>query len=239
MEKKKLLLVSGGLDSTVLAYKMKRNNENFEALTIKTDSIIGDLEEKKSRFFMDDINVNLHILDLSSSMKNFIGIYIPDLPPITTFRWPDDIWQKSSLAGDSAGTLFGLTSAAVYALQHGFSGIVYGVHSDDRAQFSENNREYFDMLAKLISIETGKEFNIETPFIELTKAEIIDLGMRLGVNLSQTHSCSHKVQCGECHACQERIKAFSKSNVHDMTTYESGKISLSAKTKEKNKIRRK
>jgi len=220
MEKRNgLLLTSGGPDSTVLAYMLKQNNIDISALVIKTDEEVGKFEEKKASYFMNKLNIKLETLDIIQAATSIIYPTTQPIPitenfiPINPFRGiPGEVphFKNHHLAGEFGGTLFGLSIAIAYALQKGIDTIYYGIQGDDKDQFNENNREYFETLSKLVEIETGKNFKILTPLIEFSKSEVIKLGDTLGVELSKTHSCADKIEshCGTCGSCKARKKAF-------------------------------
>jgi 7-cyano-7-deazaguanine synthase len=68
----------------------------------------------------------------------------------------------------------------------------------------------------------GAEFHIRTPLIDLTKAEIIRLGISLGVDYSLTWSCYDPIEglaCGACDSCQLRRKGFEQAGVADPIRY--------------------
>jgi len=67
--------------------------------------------------------------------------------------------------------------------------------------------------------------NIHTPLIKLTKAEIIQKGLGLGVDYGMTHSCynpgENGMSCGVCDSCQLRLKGFQQAGVQDPIEYSS------------------
>lgn len=79
----------------------------------------------------------------------------------------------------------------------------------------------FEALAN-VATAPGEPWRIRAPLIDLTKAEIIALGTRLGVDYALTHSCYDPVgdrACGQCDACQLRRKGFLEAGISDPTRY--------------------
>lgn len=78
------------------------------------------------------------------------------------------------------------------------------------------------MLATKVGVE-GKPLQIKTPLIDMTKAEIVQLGMRLGVDYSATVSCYQAnvdgEACGRCDSCRLRRKGFEDAQMEDPTRY--------------------
>jgi 7-cyano-7-deazaguanine synthase len=78
-------------------------------------------------------------------------------------------------------------------------------------------------LAIKATVEGRLKITIETPLIHMTKAEIISLGISLGVDYSMTHSCydpsTEGLACGFCDSCILRKKGFIEAGVKDTTRY--------------------
>lgn len=119
------------------------------------------------------------------------------------------------------GAGIALSLAASYAAEIGASHLFYAIHKDD-AVFRENNYELFNLLSKAISIELGREFNIHTPFLNKSKAEVLKIGFELGLPINETWSCASNstIHCGWCEPCQDRQNAFKVNGFVDKTVYE-------------------
>ena len=86
--------------------------------------------------------------------------------------------------------------------------------------------EAFEKMANLATaaaVQDKGKYTIHTPIIEMSKAEIIQTGMQLGVNYSLTHSCYDPAEdskpCGKCDSCQLRLKGFKQANLTDPVEY--------------------
>ena len=78
----------------------------------------------------------------------------------------------------------------------------------------------FEALANVATRAGG--FTVHAPLIEMTKAQIIELGTRLGVDYGETHSCYDPIEgaaCGRCDACLLRKKGFAEAGIADPTRY--------------------
>ncbi|MBV8760680.1 MAG: 7-cyano-7-deazaguanine synthase, partial [Deltaproteobacteria bacterium] len=78
----------------------------------------------------------------------------------------------------------------------------------------------FEALANVATRAGG--FTVHAPLIALTKAQIIELGTRLGVDYGETHSCYDPIEgaaCGRCDACLLRKKGFAEAGIADPTRY--------------------
>ncbi|RBP53215.1 7-cyano-7-deazaguanine synthase QueC [Arenicella xantha] len=102
--------------------------------------------------------------------------------------------------------------------------IFIGANAVDYSGYPDCRPEYIDAFQQLANLATktgvgGHTIRIEAPIIQLTKAEIIREGMRLGVDYSQTISCYNprtdgKV-CGECDSCRIRAAGFAAAGMPD------------------------
>lgn len=116
-----------------------------------------------------------------------------------------------------------LALALAWAESVGAGEIFVGVNVLDASGYPDCRPAFvraFEALAQVATRAGG--FRIRAPLIELTKAEIIALGMRLGVDYALTHSCydpQGAAACGRCDACILRRKGFIEAGVADPTRY--------------------
>ena len=116
-----------------------------------------------------------------------------------------------------------LSVAASYAEAIGAQDIFIGVSQVDYSGYVDCRQEFIDSMEKTINLGTvmGAEKNqpikIHAPFINMTKAEEINLGVELGVDFGLTWSCYNggEKPCGTCDSCLLRAKAFAEAEVTD------------------------
>jgi 7-cyano-7-deazaguanine synthase len=87
--------------------------------------------------------------------------------------------------------------------------------------FPDSSREFLDEFGALVQLGLGHPLEIVTPFAELTKADVLELGRDLA--LQHTFSCIDPrggLACGRCNKCAERRRAFSALQIDDVTEYE-------------------
>jgi 7-cyano-7-deazaguanine synthase len=115
------------------------------------------------------------------------------------------------------------------------SDIFIGANALDYSGYPDCRPEYIEAFERMANLATragieGRRLRIHTPLIGLTKAEIVKLGQRLGVDFGMTWSCydpaAEGVPCGRCDACLLRAKGFREAEVEDPTS-----LGRSAKSK--------
>ena len=118
-----------------------------------------------------------------------------------------------------------LTKAAIYGAQHGIGRIALGPLAGN--PFPDATPEFFETMARALTLGLAHEIAIETPFHDMHKADVIRIGVDLGVPLELTLSCmnprpggpSAAEHCGLCSKCRERRDAFNDAGVIDPTLY--------------------
>lgn len=112
-----------------------------------------------------------------------------------------------------------ISSASSIALSNGCEVVYYGAHSDDSAgnAYPDCSDEFNQAMNTAVYIGSGKQLRIEAPFVNMTKADIIKIGLELKVPYELTWSCyeGSDKPCGVCGTCRDRIKAFEANGVAD------------------------
>ncbi|MFH1215951.1 MAG: 7-cyano-7-deazaguanine synthase QueC [Pseudomonadota bacterium] len=123
-----------------------------------------------------------------------------------------------------------LSHAMAWAEVVGAFDLFIGINVLDYSGYPDCRPEYlaaFEKVANLgtrAGVEAGKNFKIHAPLMHLTKKEIIIKGKGLAVDYSLTHSCydpdGHDRACGQCDACQLRLKGFAEAGLVDPVSYQ-------------------
>lgn len=206
-----VILLSGGLDSATCLAIAK--SQGFECFTLGFD--YGQ-RHKHEIECARKISPNHKVINI----PNFGGSALVDekiAVPKTGFT--DEI----PVTYVPARNIIFLSFALGYAEVVGASDIFIGVNALDYSGYPDCRPEFinaFQQMAKLGTKAGG--FNINTPLINLTKAEIITLGVKLGVDYAQTTSCYDPIglaACGKCDACRLRLKGFAEAGIKDPINY--------------------
>ena len=107
--------------------------------------------------------------------------------------------------------------------KHNKAVIYLGAHADDAAgeAYADCSKPFTDAMYEAINIGTYGKVEVEAPFVEMCKADIVGLGLKLNVPYELTHSCyeGERPSCGTCGTCIDRINAFKKNNAIDPIEY--------------------
>ena len=112
-----------------------------------------------------------------------------------------------------------LSSAASIALSKDCSVILYGAHADDSAGFAypDCSPMFNDAMNQAIFEGSGHQLKVEAPFVNMTKAEVVKMGLELNAPYELTWSCydGKDVPCCKCGTCIDRAAAFAANGVSD------------------------
>ncbi len=221
---KALVLCSGGIDSTTcLAIAVdKYGKDNVYSLSISYGQ--KHLKEIESaRKISNYYDVKLMELDLSKMFEySDCSLLEHSNNDIPLQSYADQLKNNKGLPVSTyvpfRNGLF-LASAASIALSKGCSLIYYGAHSDDAAgnAYPDCSPAFNNAINTAIYEGSGKQLSIEAPFINMTKAEVIKIGLELDAPYHLTWSCylGKEKPCGMCGTCIDRRIAFEKNNIDD------------------------
>ncbi len=224
MNKKCVVLLSGGLDSSTCLAAAKAAGYNCYTLSI--DYGQRHLAElKASALIAESMTTNPHKvvhIDLSAiggSALTDDNIAVPDYNSSN-----EDIPVTYVPARN---TIF-LSTALAYAEVVGAEAIYIGVTAVDYSGYPDCRAEYIAAFESMANLATkagmeGQKLKIMTPLIDLSKAQIIQLGDSLGFDYGLTVSC-YKANdfgeaCGTCDSCYHRKKGFAEAKLFDPTRY--------------------
>ena len=211
------VLLSAGLDSAVLAAAEAREGP-VRPIYVSTGLAweAGELAALERLLVRPPLVVNVAPLErLSFTVEDLYPANhwaLRGTPP--AFDTPD---EEVYLAGRNVVLL---SKAAIYCSQHRINRIVLGPLGGN--PFPDATPQFFDAMARALSLGLGQPIRIDTPFLSMHKSDVIRLGVELGVPLELTLSCMNPhaaVHCGQCSKCRERRDAFRDAGVADPTTY--------------------
>ena len=243
--KKALVLISGGMDSRVCLQKAVRElgAENVVAAC----TFYGQKHDKEIELAAaaaQKLGVEFHKIDLSSVFsfnKDSSALLKGSSKKIDHTSYADQMKEKVESGKAPISNAYVpfrngafLSYATALALQFGCSYVVYGAHSDDSnvtiktdsgemvkcQAYPDCTSQFIEAMSEAISQGTGGVVKLVAPIYSLTKSEVAQLGVSLGMSkedFKHTWSCYEggSKECGTCGTCRDKIKALRSINFTD------------------------
>jgi 7-cyano-7-deazaguanine synthase len=226
-DKRAVVLLSGGLDSTTVAAIARAEGYSIAALTFdygqrhRTELVAAEQVACA-------IGVARHVV-MPMDLRKFGGSALTSDIPVPKDRAADEIGHGIPVTYVPARNTIFLAFALALAEVRSARNIFIGVNALDYSGYPDCRPEYiaaFERTANLGTrggVDGTNPIRIRAPLIDMTKAEIIRLGVSLGIDYSMTVSCydppAATLACGRCDACQLRRQGFADAAVPDPTRY--------------------
>lgn len=225
--RKAVVLSSGGIDSTT-AMAIAR----YEGFKIYSLSFFYGqrhaFELQAAQKVANAIGVTEHLV-INIDLKQIGGSSLTDDIDVPKDRDEQEMTRGIPVTYVPARNTIFLSFALAWAEVLKSSDIFIGVNAIDYSGYPDCRPEYIDAfermanLATKVGVEGTTKIRIRTPLIHLTKAQIIQKGIELGVDYALTHSCydpsPQGLACGKCDSCFLRRKGFKEAGVTDPTRY--------------------
>jgi len=215
LNKKCVIVLSGGPDSATVAYWAKKQDYELHPITFKYGQIAVKETEAAQKIAVA-LGTSTKIIDLSALKDIFSGktsLVSRDIPLTSEFSAPIIVPFRNAIF---------LSAAVAYAVLLGADKIFYGAQGSDEPFYPDCRKEFYEAFEKAARLGTCEEITIKAPFSEMTKYQVIKEGQKLGVPFKDTWSCylDGENHCGQCESCVNRKKAFMEAKVPDPTKYE-------------------
>lgn len=219
--KKAVCVMSGGMDSTLSAYMMKKEGYEIVAVHFNYDQRTQTKELECFYKICDGLGVsNKYVLDLDffkqlgASALTDKSIEVPtggieEGVPITYVPFRNGIF---------------LSMAAAIAEKEGAQVIAIGVVEEDSSGYPDCRESYIKSMQESINLGTKDEtiIEIKMPLVHLQKSQIVTAALELDVPLEHTWSCykNEAAACGVCDSCRLRLNGFKLAGEVDPIIYE-------------------
>lgn len=226
MDKKAVVLLSGGIDSTTALAIAKQQGFEVYAISFRYGQT-HEYELTAAKKIAEYFDVKKHLI-LTIDLRAIGGSALTGDLEIPKARKAEQISQAIPVTYVPARNTIFLSLALGWAEVLGASDIYIGANAVDFSGYPDCRLEYIEAFEKMANLATkagieGKRFKIHAPLITLTKAQIIQKGIELGVDYSLTHSCyapsPEGKACGSCDSCLIRKKGFNEAGIPDPTPY--------------------
>lgn len=216
MKPKCVVLLSGGMDSTVAAYWAKKKFKDGVTLFIWYDQ----------RHYKKEIESAIQIsrlLNWSFGQKSLVFDEFSSSALTNSLRNINEKVRKLPASFVPGRNLFFITAIAAFCYTRKISNIVGGWNAVDWSGYPDCRPNFLRAAETAINTALGLEkkpylyINIRAPLVGMNKAQIIQLGTKLNVPFEHTWSCyeGRDKPCGKCGACKQRAKGFREAGLED------------------------
>lgn len=221
MSKKAVVLVSGGIDSSVLLYSLVANYECYP-FTIdygqkhhKEIVAARNICEARNH----DLLLRLRMINVSQALRGLLPSALTGVGEIPEGHYAEESMKQTVVPNRN---MILIAIAVGYAQGIGAEYVAYAAHSGDHYIYPDCRPEFVHAMGPAIMKATGDEVLLLSPFVDKTKADLIKLGTKFTVPFKMTWSCykGGEKHCGRCGTCVERMEAFRLAGVSDPTEYE-------------------
>lgn len=219
---KAVCVLSGGLDSTTLLHYIKHLNVHDEIYAITY--FYGQRHVKEiecAEYQAQIVGVKEHtVIDISFLGQMLKGSALTDLSvKVPGAESIGDPQPKSYVPNRN---MILLSIAIGYAEAVGANAVYYGAQKQDIYGYFDSTPEFVDRLNNVLDLNRKNRITIETPFVNMKKTEVLEIGCSLSIDYSKTWTCyeGRERACGKCLTCMERMKSFQDLNLNDPLEYE-------------------
>jgi 7-cyano-7-deazaguanine synthase len=223
-ERRAVVVLSGGLDSTTMGYLLRAQGYSLEAISFD----YGQRHRKELEFAEQvsaDLGTSWTLIDLhAAGLARILGgsALTDDAVAVPDGHYADESMRITVVPNRNA---IMLSIACALAVTRKARAVAFGAHTGDHFIYPDCRPEFVQAFGAMVNlaVEGLATIEIVTPFLTMTKADIVKLGNELHVPFERTWSCykGGAMHCGTCGTCYERREAFALAHVVDPTAYES------------------
>ncbi|MBW1753131.1 MAG: 7-cyano-7-deazaguanine synthase QueC [Deltaproteobacteria bacterium] len=225
--KKAVVLSSGGLDSTTVMAIAK--HAGFELYSLSFDyGQRHSFELEAARKVAETFGVNKHMV-INIDLNKIGGSALTDNIEVPKAKTEESMAAEIPVTYVPARNTIFLSYALAWAEVLQSSDIFIGVNAIDYSGYPDCRPEYIDAFQRMANLATKAgvqgitQIKIQTPLINMTKAQIIQKGIELGIDYALTHSCydptPQGLACSRCDSCILRKNGFKDAGIKDPTKY--------------------
>ncbi len=216
---KTIAIVSGGMDSVTLAYKLAAEGHNIHLLSFN----YGQRHKKEldfARMAAYDLGGLWDVVDLSNLTHLIGGSSLTSDIPVPDGHYAEET-MKITVVPNRNAIMLAIAYGVAVAEQADY--VAVGVHAGDHFIYPDCRPEFISLFEQMEdrAIEGFGSAKLLAPFVNISKADIVSLGTVVNVPYRKTWSCykGGDVHCGTCGTCVERKEAFQLAGVEDPTEY--------------------
>ena len=214
-----LVVWSGGLDSTVLLYLERVQDPSAAAISVDYGQRHRkELDLASSLAF--DLGLDHVVADVSGLRNVLTGSALTDDAVDVPEGHYADPSMRSTVVPNRNAILLSVSIGRAIAI--GASRVSYAGHAGDHAIYPDCRPAFVEAIGNVARLCSDSPIWLRSPFVRLTKTDVVRIGADLDVPFERTWSCykGGERHCGRCGTCFERREAFADAGVPDPTEYE-------------------
>jgi len=217
-----VLLLSGGLESATLLKQLEGEGKKVLCLTFE----YGQKNIQEVRVARElAMHLRHFIVEIDSGVFSSSALIRKDIK-VKRGRTDEDRKEVGNTYVPARNLLF-LSYALSLAESEGIEEIAIGISRPSSVGYPDCYPDFLKTFEIVGGLATkrgreGKRIKVSAPFQDMSKREVIELGLGLGVDYGKTFSCFDPIEfksCGSCDTCQVRLEAFKKVGVKDPLEY--------------------
>lgn len=188
-------LLSGGIDSVTLLFRLKKNEHDVIPLFINYGQKSAQKEYEAANTACKILGIQLHTIDVSGLASIPSGLTDKEQSHIENPLFP-------------ARNMILLSIATAFAVSKSIQVIAIGIVGD--THFPDQTNEFLNAAESALYFSTDKNIKILAPLVKLNKLEVVRLAKENAIPLDFTYSCylGSEKPCNECLSCKDRMMAF-------------------------------
>ena len=217
-QKDSVIIYSGGLDSTTLLYEERERVAL--AVTFDYGSNHAAREIACAKHHCALLGIEHLVIELGFMSRYFQSSLLSGAADIPDGNY-DEANMKSTVVPFRNGIM--LSIACGLAESRGLKRVLIANHGGDHAIYPDCRPTFVDAMNAAMQAGTYEGVQLAAPYTNISKADIIRRGARLGIDYGATYSCYRggEHHCGTCGTCTERREAFLEAGIPDPTKYNS------------------
>ena len=216
---KAISVLSGGLDSTV-ATAYCNDKYEIHAITFNYGQRSAEMEIKSAGAVCEKLGIEHSVIDLpwlkklgKSALTSDEDIPELKMDELDSKEICDETAKKVWVPGRNV-VFTAIATSFAEALNA--EKIIVGWDLEEAATFPDNSKEFLDAFNNVLKIGTLDGVEIEAPAINMSKTEIVELGIHIDAPMDLSYSCyiGEEEPCGTCESCMRRIRAFKDAKIN-------------------------
>lgn len=216
---KVVVSISGGMDSTTLAYFAKEMGAEVKLVSFEYGSKHNLYERKALSRISSHIGLPIDRINLQPAFSGIESNLMRNGGDIPHGHYERSNMSLTVVPGRNlimASVLAGIAESA------GFDSVWLGTHDGDHAIYPDCREEFVNAASLAVNLSSAGRVGVDAPFICMDKRSILKVGTKLNVPYQATRTCysPQHVSCGKCGACVERLEAFEFCGIVDPLIYD-------------------